>query len=117
MSANRPNRDRIPTAPFTSFTLVTTLYSTSSSEKAQNLIGTTSGKTPAMVSLPRVDCPVCGRDTATYPSGLLYRHDPASGRTPELKSCPGSLKLVREPGELLLFGSTGPGPDPADGLF
>lgn len=55
-------------------------------------------------ALPRVDCPVCGRDTAVYPSRLLYRHDPASGRTPELKSCPGSLKPVRG-----LEGKQGPG--------
>ncbi|MEU8472728.1 hypothetical protein AB0F30_33430 [Streptomyces sp. NPDC029006] len=36
--------------------------------------------------------------------GLVYRHDPASGRDPELKSCPGSLKPVQAPeGALLLF--------------
>jgi hypothetical protein len=36
--------------------------------------------------------------------GRTWRHDPASGRTPELMSCPGSLKPVRPPvGELLLF--------------
>nr|WP_237323370.1 hypothetical protein [Streptomyces sp. FR1] len=36
--------------------------------------------------------------------GLVYRHDPASGRDPELKSCPGSLKPVQSPkGALLLF--------------
>lgn len=36
--------------------------------------------------------------------GLVYRHDPASGRDPELRSCPGSLKPVVAPaGALLLF--------------
>lgn len=107
MTTNRPNRDRIPIGRFTSITIVAAHYSLSpnaSSKEAQNLIGNTGGKTPTMVSLPRVDCPECGRDTAVYPGRILYRHDPASGRTPELKSCPGSLKKVRAPkGELLLF--------------
>jgi hypothetical protein len=36
--------------------------------------------------------------------GRTWRHDPASGRTPELMSCPGSLKPVTAPaGALLLF--------------
>ena len=99
MSTNRPNHDQIPTNPFTSLTLVATLYSLSPNTGSEN------GNT----SRSRVDCPRCGRDTAVYPSGLLYRHDPASGRTPELRSCPGSLKTVREPeGELLLFVSAEP---------
>jgi hypothetical protein len=58
---------------------------------------------PRMI-LPRTDCPVCRRDTAILPTGLLYRHDPHGGRTPDLKSCPGSLKPVEPPvGALLLF--------------
>ena len=44
--------------------------------------------------LPRVPCPVCTRSTALAPTGRLYRHDPPV-RDPELKSCPGSLKVVR----------------------
>jgi len=52
---------------------------------------------------------VCGRDVAISLQGRTWRHDPASGRTPELKSCPGSLKPVRPPeGDLVLF------LDPAD---
>lgn len=47
--------------------------------------------------------------------GLTYRHDPASGRDPELKSCPGSLKPVQAPeGALLLFVS--PEPEPVEEL-
>jgi len=57
-----------------------------------------------MASLPRTECAVCGRDVAISLQGRTWRHDPASGRTPELMSCPGSLKPVRPPvGELLLF--------------
>ena len=57
-----------------------------------------------MAALPRTLCPVCSRDVAITRRGLTYRHDPASGRDPELKSCPGSLKPVQAPdGELLLF--------------
>jgi hypothetical protein len=45
--------------------------------------------------------------------GLTYRHDPASGRDPELKSCRGSLKPVQAPaGALLLFVS--PDTEPND---
>ncbi len=47
---------------------------------------------------------MCSRDVAVTRRGLTYRHDPASGRDPELKSCPGSLKPVQAPeGALLLF--------------
>lgn len=47
---------------------------------------------------------MCGRDVAISLQGRTWRHDPLSGRTPELKSCPGSLKPVRPPeGALLLF--------------
>lgn len=47
---------------------------------------------------------MCSRDVAVTRRGLVYRHDPASGRDPELKSCPGSLKPVQAPkGALLLF--------------
>ena len=47
---------------------------------------------------------MCGRDVAISLQGRTWRHDPASGRTPELMSCPGSLKPVRAPeGALLLF--------------
>lgn len=57
-----------------------------------------------MPSRPRTACPVCSRDVAITFTGLTWRHDPPTGRTPELKSCPGSLKPVQEPeGELLLF--------------
>lgn len=57
-----------------------------------------------MASLPRTECPVCSRDVAVTRRGLVYRHDPASGRDPELKSCQGSLKAVQAPqGALLLF--------------
>jgi len=57
-----------------------------------------------MASLPRTGCPVCGRDVAISTTGRTWRHDPASGRTPELMSCPGSLKPVTAPaGALLLF--------------
>lgn len=63
-----------------------------------------------MASRPRTECPECSRDVALTERGLTYRHDPASGRDPELKSCRGSLKPVQAPdGELLLF------VDPADG--
>lgn len=57
-----------------------------------------------MASLPRTECPVCTRDVAVTRRGLVYRHDPASGRDPELRSCSGSLKPVKAPeGEWLLF--------------
>lgn len=57
-----------------------------------------------MASRPRTECPECSRDVAVTFTGLTWRHDPASGRTPELKSCPGSLKPVQAPeGALLLF--------------
>ena len=47
---------------------------------------------------------MCSRDVAVTRRGLTYRHDPASGRDPELKSCAGSLKPVQAPeGVLLLF--------------
>lgn len=68
-----------------------------------------------MASLPRTECPVCSRDVAVTRRGLTYRHDPASGRDPELKSCPGSLKPVQAPeGALLLFVS--PEPEPVEEL-
>ena len=67
--------------------------------------------TVGMASLPRTECPVCSRDVAVTRRGLVYRHDPASGRDPELKSCPGSLKPVQAPeGALLLFVSPEDGP-------
>lgn len=56
--------------------------------------------------LPRTECPEpgCGRDVAVSRKGLTSRHDPAGGRTAELKSCPGSLKPVQAPeGEPVLF--------------
>jgi len=57
-----------------------------------------------MAALPRTECPTCGRDVAVTARGLVYRHDPASGRDPELRSCPGSLKPVQAPaGDLVLF--------------
>jgi hypothetical protein len=67
------------------------------------------GSIARMASLPRTECPVCTRDVAVTRRGLVYRHDPASGRDPELKSCPGSLKPVQAPaGALLLFVSPEP---------
>lgn len=57
-----------------------------------------------MASRPRTECPLCERDVAVTTRGLTYRHDPKSGRDPELKSCAGSLKPVQAPeGSLLLF--------------
>jgi len=57
-----------------------------------------------MAALPRTECPVCSRDVAVTRRGLVYRHDPATGRDRELRSCPGSLKPVQAPaGVLLLF--------------
>lgn len=57
-----------------------------------------------MPSLPRTECPVCERDVAITVTGLLYRHDPKGGRTPDLKSCTGSLKPVAAPaGDPVLF--------------
>lgn len=57
-----------------------------------------------MASLPRTECPKCGRDVAVTVRGLVYRHDPAGGRDAELKSCPGSLKAVQAPaGDPVLF--------------
>lgn len=54
--------------------------------------------------LPRTECPVCQRDVAISNQGRLWRHDPASGRDPELRSCPGSLKPVAPPeGQAVLF--------------
>lgn len=77
-----------------------------------------------MASRPRTECPECSRDVAVTFRGLTWRHDPPSGRTPELKSCPGSLKPVQAPaGDLLLFVSpeasaTVPEPEPEPvGLF
>jgi len=65
-----------------------------------------------MAALPRTECPVCSRDVAVTRRGLVYRHDPAGGRDPELRSCPGSLKPVQAPaGALLLFVS--PDGDPS----
>jgi hypothetical protein len=62
------------------------------------------GHDDEMSQLPRTDCPVCQRDTAILPTGLLYRHDPSGGRTPDLRSCPGSLKAVAPPySALVLF--------------
>jgi hypothetical protein len=67
-----------------------------------------------MASLPITECPECGRDVAVTRRGLVYRHDPASGRDPELKSCKGSLKPVQAPaGALLLFVATD-APEEAD---
>lgn len=64
-----------------------------------------------MAALPRTECPECSRDVAVTLRGLTYRHDPASGRDPELKSCRGSLKPVQAPdGELLLFVDPAAGP-------
>ena len=41
---------------------------------------------------PRTDCPTCKRDVAVYPKAQrITRHDPANGRTEDLKSCPGSF--------------------------
>jgi hypothetical protein len=58
----------------------------------------------AGMHLPRTPCPICARDTAILPTGLLYRHDPLGGRTPDLRSCPGSLKPVTPPyNALVLF--------------
>jgi hypothetical protein len=53
------------------------------------------------MSYPRTDCPACARDVAVYPVALrLSRHDPPEGRTPDLKSCPGSLTRHHiQPGE------------------
>jgi len=66
-----------------------------------------------MASLPRTECPVCERDVAISLQGRTWRHDPPTGRTPELKSCPGSLKPVTPPvGALLLFVS----PDDGDAV-
>jgi len=57
-----------------------------------------------MTALPRTECPACSRDVAVTVRGLVYRHDPATGRDPELRSCPGSLKPVQAPeGDLVLF--------------
>lgn len=57
-----------------------------------------------MPSLPRIECPKCERNVAVTVTGLLYRHDPKGGRTPDLKSCPGSLKPVLAPrGQPVLF--------------
>ena len=54
--------------------------------------------------LPRTECPICERDVAITRRGLTYRHDPADGRTRDLKSCPGSLKPVAPPsGDPVLF--------------
>lgn len=55
------------------------------------------------MAYPRTDCPICTRDVAVAPkAGTLYRHDPKSGRTPDLKSCPGShsrwLRVEGDPG-------------------
>lgn len=62
------------------------------------------GQTLPVASLPRTECPVCSRDVAVTRRGLVYRHDPASGRDPELKSCGGSLKPVQAPeGDPVLF--------------
>ena len=53
--------------------------------------------------LPRTECPICSRDVAVTPRGLVYRHDPPE-RDRELKSCPGSLKPVAAPsGDPVLF--------------
>lgn len=68
-----------------------------------------------MASLPRTECRECSRDVAVTRRGLTYRHDPASGRDPELKSCQGSLKPVQAPdGELLLFVDPSEGPVPLE---
>lgn len=68
-----------------------------------------------MAALPRTACPACSRDIAVTRRGLTYRHDPASGRDPELKSCPGSLKPVQAPaGALLLFVAVDHHPSAAD---
>ncbi|GGZ27902.1 hypothetical protein [Streptomyces nitrosporeus] len=57
-----------------------------------------------MAALPRTECPACSRDVAVSPKGRVWRHDPASGRDPELRSCEGSLKPVAPPaGQALLF--------------
>jgi hypothetical protein len=57
--------------------------------------------------LPRTECPVCERDvaiTSRKDRPRLYRHDPPL-RDPELRSCPGSLKVVNmaSGGMLALF--------------
>lgn len=46
------------------------------------------------MTYPRTTCPEphCKRDVAVYPVALtIARHDPASGRTEDLRSCPGSF--------------------------
>lgn len=44
------------------------------------------------MAYPRTTCPTCERDVAVYPVALkVNRHDPASGRTEDLRSCPGSF--------------------------
>lgn len=44
------------------------------------------------MAYPRTDCPQCKRDCAVYPvSHKISRHDPPTGRTEDLRSCPGSL--------------------------
>jgi hypothetical protein len=41
---------------------------------------------------PRTFCPACTRDVAVYPvAHRISRHDPPTGRTEDLRSCPGSL--------------------------
>lgn len=57
------------------------------------------------MAYPRTDCQMCERNVAVTPKGRkTYRHDPPE-RDPELKSCPGSLRLVTMAGvdDLTLF--------------
>ena len=57
-----------------------------------------------MAALPRTECPACSRDVAVSLQGRIWRHDPATGRDAELRSCEGSLKPVAPPvGEALLL--------------
>jgi hypothetical protein len=53
------------------------------------------------MAYPRAACPACKRNTAVAPvKRKLWRHDPASGRTEDLRSCPGSYSdWTPAPGE------------------
>jgi hypothetical protein len=107
---------RLPDYPWASADPSRKGHTAQQSERHNNP-GSAGARLPDMASLPRTQCPVCGRDVAISLQGRTWRHDPASGRTPELKSCPGSLKPVTPPvGELLLFVSPEAVPEPA-GLF
>lgn len=53
------------------------------------------------MAYPRTSCPTCKRNTAVAPKKrTLCRHDPASGRTEDLRSCPGSYsRWIPNPGD------------------